>query len=220
MGGARRRDRGDGPEGRLDPRARVRAVVQAVGLHGARHDQGARRARPDDGQRAEEELPVARPRPAGPLSARLDLQAGHRARGDAGAHALALRVQAVHGDVQRAGGQVAPHVPQLGPEREPADGPADGARVLVRHVLLPTRQPVLRAAGGPRPAAPEVGRGVRLRQADRDGRRPRGERARADDRLEAHDVHEEERSRPLRRSTASGRRATRSSSRSARATCS
>jgi penicillin-binding protein 2 len=64
-----------------------------------------------------------------PLPARLDLEAGHRARRDAGAHALALRLDPVHAErhlrPRRAG------VPQLEPVREQADDAAGRAgRVL------------------------------------------------------------------------------------------
>ena len=57
-----------------------------------------------------------------------------------------------------------PDVPQLGPVRQSADGHADRARVLVRHVLLPTRRHVL-LDEGPRAAAAEVGAHLRLRLA-------------------------------------------------------
>ena len=46
VGGGRRRDRRARPARRLDPRARVLAVVQPVGLLGPGHDEGARRAGP------------------------------------------------------------------------------------------------------------------------------------------------------------------------------
>ena len=95
---------------------------------------------PDAEDRAGEELPLVESRDAGDVSAGLGVQAGDRARGDAGAPRLAVRVPAVHRDVPVAERQVAPGVPQLGPERQPADGLADRARVLVRHVLLPTRR--------------------------------------------------------------------------------
>ena len=213
VGGARRRDRRARSARRLDPRDGVVADVQAVGLLRPRDDEGAREPGADAEDRAREELPVAEPRDAGDVSAGLRVQAGDCARRDARAPRLAVRVPAVHGDVPVAERQVAPGVPQLGPERQPADGHADRARVLVRHVLLPTRRQVLVAAEGSRPAAAAVGAHVRLRQArpaPTSGRRCPGSCRRSAGRSST--------SRP--RSIASGSRATRSTSRSARATCS
>ena len=60
-----------------------------------------------------------------------------------------------------------PEVQQLGPGREPDDDAADGARPVVRHLLLPSGQGLLRPPAGPRAAAPEMGEDVRLRRADR-----------------------------------------------------
>src|SRR5207245_1358004 len=76
------------------------------------------------------------------------------------------------------------------PRRQPADGHADGARVLLRHLLLPTRRSVLRATEVPQAAAAEVGRGVRFRFDDRLGSRSGGGGPRADDRLAAADVYQ------------------------------
>ena len=157
--------------------------------------------------------PVAQPRDAGDVSAGLGVQAGDRARRDAGAPRLAVRVPAVHGHVPLAERQGAPGLQELGPERQPADGHADRARLLVRHVLLPTRRRVLVAAEGPRPAAAEVGddrSASAARPAPTSGRRRAGSCRRS--------AGGSATSRP--RSTSSGSRATRSSSRSARATCS
>ena len=55
------------------------------------------------------------------------------------------------------------NVQQLGPEREPGDDAADGDRAVLRHLLLPGGQALLRPARRPRPAAPEVGEDLRLR---------------------------------------------------------
>ena len=104
-----------------------------------------------------EELPVARPRARGDVSAGLDVQAGDRDRGDAGAPGLpyALLSRAPGRTPRRTTSRTS--LPQLGPVRQPADGPADGARVLVRHVLLPTRRHVLRRCRRTAAAAPELG---------------------------------------------------------------
>ncbi len=92
-------------------------------------------------------------------------------------------------------------------------GSADGARVIVRHVLLPTRQRLLRLAARARPPASGVGQQARLRTSDRHRRGARVRRPAA--------------RRPSggsgtsrRRSTSCGSPATRSSSRSGRRTCS
>ncbi len=125
----------------------------------------------------EREPAAAEPRDAGPLSDRLDVQADRRRGGaDAGAdhagdqsalqrlvHARQLHVP------QRRGGRLLVHVA------------ADGARRVVRHVVLPARQPLLPPpAGRPRPRDPVVGAHARARAADR--RRPdrRDGRRRAD----------------------------------------
>ena len=63
--------------------------------------------------------------------------------------------------------RIAGHVQQLGPVREHADEPADGALPELRHVLLPARQPHLQARPEAGLAAAELGGQVRLRQADR-----------------------------------------------------
>src|SRR5439155_12469186 len=115
-------------------------------------------------------------------------------RCDAGAPHLTVRVPAVHRLLPLAERQGAPGVQELGPERQPADGYADRARLLVRHVLLPTRRRVLVAAEGPQAAAAEMGEDLRLRQLDGLGRRPGGARPRADDPLAAQPLHEAHRS--------------------------
>src|SRR5207248_3734906 len=66
-------------------------------------------------------------------------------------------------------------------------------RPLLRHLLLPTRLPVLEAATGPQAAAPGLGSAVRLRAPDRRRPRARGLRPPPDDRLAPCDVHEEDR---------------------------
>ena len=87
------------------------------------------------------ELPGHQPRHERHLSARVDLEARHRARRDAGAHPPALPGAPVHADRDVRPRQAG--VPQLGPVRQPADDAGRGARPLVRHVLLPARLPVL-----------------------------------------------------------------------------
>ena len=103
----------------------------------------AREPGPPDEDGAGEELSVAQSLVDGDVSARLGVQAGDRARRDAGAPRLPVRVPAVHGHLPLAERQGAPGLQQLGPERQSADGHADCARLLVRHVLLPTRRRVL-----------------------------------------------------------------------------
>jgi hypothetical protein len=132
---------------------------------------------------------VARPRDRRLVPAGLDVQAGDRARGDAGAHPHAVQLAALHRLVHRRRAEVQ----QLGPRREPDDDAADRARPVVRHVLLPSRQGVLRPPARPRPASPEVGQDLRLRTPDRCRRRARNLRAPADDQVEAGDVHERDR---------------------------
>ena len=172
------------------------AELRAVRLRRTRHGEGAEQPGADGEDRGGEELSVAEPRAPGDVSAGVGLQARDGARRDAGAHRVAVRDAAVHRDVHGSRGQVAPHVPQLGPEREPADGPADGARVLVRHVLLPTGQRLLPTAERPRPAAPEVGEDLRLRPGHRNGRGARGAGTRADDRVAAPALHARRPTRP------------------------
>ena len=154
---------------------------------------------------------------AGALPAGLDVQAGDRARRDAGAPALAVLDAAVHRRRTRSHGA---GLPQLGPVRERADDAADGARRVVRHVLLPARRRVLQPPARPRPPAPALGEPLRLRRrrpaSTSAPRRPASCRRRSGGSRRT-------RRRPTRaagRSTGSGSRATRSSSRSARRTCS
>ena len=91
----------------------------------------------------------------------------------------------VHGLVHVAARPWASGLQELGPVRQRVDRPADGARALVRHVLLPTRRRVLRTAGERRPPAAGLGGELRLRPADRDRRRPRVRRSAADSRVAA-----------------------------------
>ena len=77
----------------------------------------------------------------GVVPAGLDLEARHRARRDAGAHAAAVPVDPVHADRDVRARQAG--VPQLGSVRQPADDAGRGARPLVRHLLLRGRLPVL-----------------------------------------------------------------------------
>ena len=98
VGGARRRDRRARPERRLDPRDGLVADVQAVGLRGARDDEGAREPGADaEDRRRRRTTRRSTARSHGDVSAGLGVQAGHRARRDAGAPRLAVRVSAVHG---------------------------------------------------------------------------------------------------------------------------
>ena len=125
------------------------------------------------------ELPDAQPRGHRALSAGLDVQAGHRARGDPGGAPLArarsssARARSRSGDDQQV-------FTQLGSQQERADDADDRARELVRHVLLRRRAARVRAA---RLADPEVGAADGLRPGDRHRRRPRGRGARPDARL-------------------------------------
>ena len=220
VGGRRRRDRGAEPEGRLDPRDGVLADVRPVGLQRTRDASAswprrASRRRP----RSTQNYPALNRAldgtyPPGsvfkPLTAIAALQE----------HLIKpYAFYPVHRHVRRSRGHCAPRLPQLGPLRQPGDGPADGDRVLVRHVLLPPRQQVLSAAEGPRPADPAVGArasGSGGRAAPTSARRRPGSCRRSAGSTAC------TRGRPIRRtgrSTGSGSRATRSSSRSARATC-
>ncbi len=130
--GRRRRNRRAQPAERLDPRARFGTLVQPVGLVGADHDEGAERPGPRHPTvRPGQELPGARPRARRDVSAGLGVQAAHRHRGARGGPDQAVLLLPVHGHVHRSGGPLAPRLPQLGPERERADGSADCARPVV-----------------------------------------------------------------------------------------
>ena len=192
LGRERRRDRRARPEGRLGARARVGADVRPERLLRARDDEAARCAGPHAGDGVDRELPVTQPCDRRPVSARLDVQAGDRDRRDAGEPDPTVVDAPVHGQLHRAGRQVGPEagLQQLGPGREHGDGPADGARVLVRHLLLRARQPVLRAAGRARPPPAGLGGTVRLRKDVGARRRSRGAGPPADSRVAPEDVHE------------------------------
>ena len=97
----RRRDRGDEPQQRRDPRDGVRADLQARHLRRPNRSEEARAA-PRPGDREEGQLPRPEPRDRGPLSARLDVQAGDRARRDAGAADLPVPDAPVHAEVRGA----------------------------------------------------------------------------------------------------------------------
>ena len=144
LGRERRRDRRARPARRLGSRDGVGADVPAERLRRARHDQGARGARADVGHGSREELSRAEPGARRRVSARVDLQVGHRDRRAPGASRLGVDAPGLHRHVHLSGGPRAPGVRQLGSLRQPGDGSADGARGVVRHVLLPTRQRLLR----------------------------------------------------------------------------
>ena len=134
---------------------------------GPRDDEGARGAGADAGHGAREELSLAEPGARRRLSAGVDVQAGHRDRCAPGAPGLAVDAPALHRHVHLAGGPGHQVFNNWDPVRQPGDGSADGARGLVRHVLLPTGQRLLRAPARARPPAPGVGEPARLRTPDR-----------------------------------------------------
>ena len=183
----RRRARRARPARRRGPRDGVDADVQAVRLRRPRRseeDPAARQRRRGE----EAELPRYQPRDHGRLPARVDVEAGGRARGDAGAPARAVRVGRLHavGDVRpRQAG-----VRQLGPVRQPRDVAAGGARAVVRHLLLRRRVPLLpRRRQGP-DADAGVGAPVRLRRAGGHRRRARGDGPPPDTGVAEADLHE------------------------------
>ena len=187
LGRERRRDR------RARPRRRGRAGdgfladVQAVGLRRAHRSEEARAA-PGRGGGASRELPGPEPRHRRALSARIDVEAGHRARRDAGARLLGVRLAPV-----LAGRLLRPRpaaLPQLEPVRQPADDAPGSARRVVRHLLLPDRRSLLSARlGGSGPHA-AVGAQVRFRPGDGARHRRRGGRPPADAELALEDVRE------------------------------
>ena len=99
----------------------------------------------------------------GRLSARLDVQAGDGARGDAGARRSrrTTRLPCTPDYTRHR-----PDLQELGPVRRPAamDAP-DGARRVLRHLLLPSRLRLLRAAAEPRPPAAALGVALRVRRS-------------------------------------------------------
>ena len=70
---------------------------------------------------------------------------------------------------------------------------ADGARRVVRHVLLRARQALLHAAAEPRPSAAGLGEPLRVRRADRDRHQARDERPDPDARVAQDELHRGER---------------------------
>ena len=167
----------------------------------------------------EKNYPGAQPRARRRLSAGLDVQAGHGARRDAGASRLAVRARWRARARTRRRTTAGTRSSRTGTRTSTGDRPADGARDLVRHVLLPARR--RRSTSCRASAAIRCRRGQRASAsaADRHRRRPRGRRPAADARVAAADVHAKT-DPAAGASTASGSRATRSSSRSGRRTCS
>src|SRR5439155_128517 len=84
VGRARRRDRRARPAQRRDRGDGLVSDLQAVGVRGTRDQPRPRRPGTDEEDRGAEEFPVARPRARRHVSARLDVQAHHGARRDAG----------------------------------------------------------------------------------------------------------------------------------------
>ena len=210
----RRRDRRARPARRRDPRDGLVPDVQAVGLRRPGRPEEARAARRRRRRRRSANYPGLNRAIAGRVPARLDLQARDRARGDAGAPALAVRVDPVHADRRRTA-STSRSFKNWDPYVNRADDAAEALARVVRHVLLRRRLPLLRLAGERRAhAAAGVGARVRLRRADRARPRRRGGRASCRrPRGASRRSQTDWRSRP-------GTRATRSSSRSARRTCS
>ena len=161
----RRRARRARPARRRGARDGVDADVQAVRLRRPRRPEEDRSRSSNDAAAKKQNYPGINRVTTGVYPPGLDVEAGHRARGDAGAPARAVRVDPVHavGDVRpRQAG-----VRELGPVRQPADDAARGARAVVRHVLLRRRLPLLpRRRRGP-DADAGVGARVRLRCAGR-----------------------------------------------------
>src|SRR5918994_159572 len=157
----RRRSR-DRPAHWSDPRDGDQPHVRPAGLRGQGEAGEAPVADRPQGCRAGQ-LPRPEPRDVRLLPAGLDVQAGHCPRCDARAAGGAVRAAVLHGE----DGDRRDDLPELEPVRERGDGPADRARRLVRHLLLPTGSRVLRAPTGVRQPAPEMGLGVRVRQGDR-----------------------------------------------------
>ena len=87
---------------------------------------------------------------------------------------VAVRVPAVHRHVHVAAGPLAPHVPQLGPERQPGDGPPTALAYSCDTYFYQLGNEFYNLPARPRTAAAEVGERVRLRRADRHRRRAGG----------------------------------------------
>ena len=94
----RRRDRRARPARRRGARAGVEPDLPAVGLRRPQTRRSSRRSTNPNGRRSRE-LSRPQPRDRGRLSARLDVQAGDGARGDAGAPADAVLVAPVHAEL-------------------------------------------------------------------------------------------------------------------------
>ena len=136
-----RRSRGDRPEGRRDPRARLVPDLRPGRLHAAQEER-ARAAR------------STRTSPRPRTSRRSTAQSRARTRpGSTFKPVTALAAMQEHilapydslpctGSYEVAGQTLQ----QLGPGRERDDDAADRARPVLRHVLLPTRQGLLRPA--------------------------------------------------------------------------
>ena len=208
----RRGDRGAESARRLDPRDGVEPDLRAVGVLGSH---GSVEARQGDRQAGRgRQLPGAESRNRRRLSAGLDLQARYGAGCDAGAADAAERPDPVHADVH----EVPADVQQLDAADRPAHGPDQRARRVVRHVLLRARPPLLRVASEQRPPVAGVGEPVRPRPAHGRRRRARDRGTDADAGVAAQ--RHIPRARGTPRSIAPGSRAIRSSSRSARGSCS
>ncbi len=193
VGRERRLDRRARPEQRRHPRHGVLPDVPAERLHRPRRRETAEAAA-RRGDRQARELPGAQPRDRGDLSAGIDVQADHGARRASGAPRRPVLAAALHGLVRGARRhRRRPDVPQLGSERQPADGDVGGDRGLVRHVLLPPRDDVLRPAARAWAPAPGMGEPLRDRRLDRRRHRARGARDPAHAGVARGDVHERDR---------------------------
>ncbi len=83
-----------------------------------------------------------------------------------------------------------PGLQQLGPVREPVDDAADRDRTVVRHVLLPSGQGVLRPAADRGQPLQRWAKTFGFGEPTGPRRRARRSRSRADDRLASQDVHQ------------------------------
>ena len=139
--------------------------------------------------------PGLEPRDRRRVSRRLDLEAGDSAGGTRDAHHLVLDRASVHARLQRPQPvrRPAPGVQERRSRCRRDDEPADRARGLVRHVVLPGRLRLLQRAAERRTPAPGLGGEVRVRPPHRGRRRARVERPAADARMAEADVHAEDR---------------------------
>ena len=146
-GGCDRRAR---PARRRGARDGVVPDLQAVALRRPQRREEARAAPRPEG-RGEGELPRAQPRDRRHVPAGLDVQAGDGARRDAGARPAPVRDASSAPASTTRRTTAASRSSRSGtgrPVRVPVDGAADGARGVVRHLLLPGGRPVLRAPVG------------------------------------------------------------------------